>query len=116
MAYIFVLPYWKLSDVQRLLVMEICSIGSEEFSQVDRLKWSDHFYVGEFDDLLKCNSNSNEVLKQLVPRLESCNSRTSPMQSSNQLETNILQVSGHLLYKEFILFGINFCAYSSVCL
>ncbi|XP_033514581.1 uncharacterized protein [Nicotiana tomentosiformis] len=80
------------TNIKRLLVMEICSIGSEEFSQVDRLKWSDHFYVGEFDDLLKCNSNSNEVLKQLVPRLESCNSRTSPMQSSNQLESNILQV------------------------
>nr|XP_009792448.1 PREDICTED: uncharacterized protein LOC104239500 isoform X3 [Nicotiana sylvestris] len=80
------------TNIKRLLVMEICSIGSEEFSQVDRLKWSDHFYVGEFEDLLKCNSNSNEVLNQLVPRLESCNSRTSPMQSSNQLETNILQV------------------------
>ncbi|XP_019254797.1 PREDICTED: uncharacterized protein LOC109233394 isoform X3 [Nicotiana attenuata] len=80
------------TNIKRLLVMEICSIGSEEFSQVDRLKWSDHFYVGEFEDLLKCNSNSNEVLNQLVPRLESCNSRTSPMQSSNQLESNILQV------------------------
>ncbi|XP_060169555.1 uncharacterized protein LOC132600417 isoform X1 [Lycium barbarum] len=80
------------TNIKRLLVMEICSIGSEDFSQVDRLKWSDEFYVGEFDDLRICNSNSNEVLKQLVPRVENCNSQSTTMQSSSQLERNVLQV------------------------
>ncbi|WMV35302.1 hypothetical protein MTR67_028687 [Solanum verrucosum] len=80
------------TNLKRLLVMEICSIGSENFSQVDGLKWSDHFYVGEFDDLRICNSNSNKVLKQLVPKEESCNSQSTTMQSSSQLERNVLQV------------------------
>ncbi|XP_006354757.1 uncharacterized protein [Solanum tuberosum] len=80
------------TNLKRLLVMEICSIGSENFSQVDRLKWSDHFYVGEFDDLRICDSNSNEVLKQLVPKVESCNSQSTTTQSSSQLERNVLQV------------------------
>lgn len=96
--YLFVFPSLKLSDVQRLLVMELCSIGSENFSQVDRLKWSDHFYVGEFDDLRICDSNSNEVLKQLEPKVESCNSQSTTMQSNSQLERNVLQVLCHLLY------------------
>ncbi|KAK4374602.1 hypothetical protein RND71_005279 [Anisodus tanguticus] len=69
--------------------MEICSIGSENFSQVNRLKWGDHLYVGEFDDLHICNSNSNEVLKQLVPIVENCNSQSTTMQSSSQLERNV---------------------------
>lgn len=77
--------------------MEICSIGSEDFSQVDRLKWSDHFYVGEFDDLRICDSNLNEVLKQLEPSVKSCNSQSTTMQSSSQLERNVLQVLGYLL-------------------
>ncbi|MCE0481165.1 hypothetical protein HAX54_038664 [Datura stramonium] len=78
--------------IKRLLVMEICSIGSEDLSQVDRLKWNDHFYVGEFDDLRICISNYNEVFKQLLPRVESCNSQSTTMQSSSQLERNVLQV------------------------
>ncbi|KAJ8563188.1 hypothetical protein K7X08_031640 [Anisodus acutangulus] len=79
------------TNIKRLLVMEICSIGSEELSQVNGLKWSDHFYVGEFDDLRICNLNSNVVVNQLVPRVESCNSQSTTMQSS-QLERNVLQV------------------------
>ncbi|CAN4100377.1 unnamed protein product [Withania somnifera] len=80
------------TNIKRLLVMEICSIVSKYFSQVDRLKWSDHFYDGELDDLGICNSNSNEVAKQLVPRADSCISQSTTMQSSNQLERNVLQV------------------------
>ncbi|KAM3374773.1 hypothetical protein P3S68_013487 [Capsicum galapagoense] len=80
------------TSIKRLLVMEICSIGAEDFSQVERLKWNDHFYVGEFDDLCICKSSSNEVVKQLVPRVESCNFQSTSMQSSSQLERSILQV------------------------
>ncbi|CAN4099400.1 unnamed protein product [Withania somnifera] len=80
------------TSTKRLLVMEICSIGSKDFSQVDKLKWSDHFYDGEFDDLRICNSNSDEVVKQLVPWAESWNAQSSTMQSSSQFERNVLQV------------------------
>lgn len=79
--------------VQRLLVVELLSIGSET-TQVNELSWSDELYPGEFDDLSLCNLYSRETCEPVSPRLKDWNSDKTAVQCNRQPSQEILQVLG----------------------
>lgn len=72
--------------------MELLSICEEKFAEVMGLHWSDELYEGEFNDLSVFNFYSYETQAPLLPRLRSCNSSNSTLQSKQQQDSNVLEV------------------------
>lgn len=88
----FPLPSWILIlNEQRLLVVELLSISSEEFP-VHRVCWLDELYTGEFDDLCTCHLYSNEVGEPVPPKIEGWKSDSPAEQSNCQVDEEVLQV------------------------
>ena len=76
---------------QRLLVVELLSISSEEIP-VNGVCWLDELYPGEFDDLRICGLYSTEVCEPVRPKIKDWKSDTSSEQSNRQPDHDILQV------------------------
>ncbi|GFP87437.1 hypothetical protein PHJA_000887400 [Phtheirospermum japonicum] len=79
--------------VKRLLVMELLSIYDEKVSEITGLHWSDELYDGEFNELRILNLSSEETREPILPCLRNCKSSTSILQSKQQQDSNVLQVS-----------------------
>lgn len=83
--------------MQRLLVMEFCSIADKD----NGIVWSEELYPGEFDDLIICSLYSDEASEPVFPSDASYKSDIPTNLSSHQEERNVLQVlvlyaGGHL--------------------
>ncbi|GFY84678.1 hypothetical protein Acr_03g0014520 [Actinidia rufa] len=81
---------------QRLLVVELLSISSEEVP-VNGVCWLDELYPGEFDDLCICGLYSTEVCEPVRPKINDWKSDTSSDQSNRQPDHDILQVAGRTI-------------------
>lgn len=89
----FLCIMWLL---QRLLLMELLSVGPEVSSQ-NTLVWSEELYPGEFDDLRLCNLCSEETSEPLHPTLMGHESNTSLLSCNHPPNTEVLQVLNSLL-------------------
>lgn len=75
--------------MQRLLVMEFCSISDKDNNSI---VWSKELYPGEFDDLIICGLYSDEASGLIFPSDTSYKSDMPTNLSGHQEERNVLQV------------------------
>ena len=89
---IFTLLIWDINmNEQRLLVVELLSISSEE-GLINELCWSDELYPGEFDDFSICGLYSKEAREPVIPKLNAWKHDTPVEKSSHQPNHEALQV------------------------
>lgn len=76
---------------QRFLVIELLSIGSD-FSQGNRLNWSNELYAGEFNHLRDCNLYCEETCGPNPPRVWGGKTDMEALKCNNQPKREVLQV------------------------
>ncbi|KAK1394049.1 Cyclin-dependent kinase 2-interacting protein [Heracleum sosnowskyi] len=79
-------------NLKRLLVIHFISMSSEDVQHNIELSWMDELYIGEFDDLRKCNLYSIEACTPLLPKVKGRNTDKLKLHTENRLDADVLQV------------------------
>lgn len=87
---LFLYTCWCFWSLQRLLVVELLSVGSK-VSPANILHWSEELYPEEFGDLSMCNLLSEETCEPVYPRLHGQKSDKPAIRRNQQPDHDVLQ-------------------------